>query len=262
MLKAGYHSPLCGKRRPISCLIAALIVALASPAGAEPKKKTDDKTASKAPAKNAAEKDGKSKPAEAAPRPCTTDPSRKGPAINTDKDSRFGANSPFDEKYQAPVVKKEKLLWADSWRWSKAPDLVVEKWLTDKPDTKDKYVLIEFWATWCEPCRRSIPLLNGFHKKFGDELVVIGVSDESEEDVRKMVEPKIEFFCGIDTKARVKNKLGVWGIPHVILIEPGGFVIWEGFPLQEGFELTEKTIEKVLEIGRKLRAKAAAKKNS
>jgi len=77
-----------------------------------------------------------------------------------------------------------------------------------------------------------------------------------------MVEPKIEFFCGIDTKARVKNKLGVWGIPHVILIEPGGFVIWEGFPLQEGFELTEKTIEKVLEIGRKLRAKAAAKKNS
>src|ERR1043166_3397044 len=66
------------------------------------------------------------------------------------------------------------------------------------PDTKGKFVLIDFWATWCGPCRKAIPELNAIHKKFGDKLVVIGISDESEEVVKKMTEPKIEYFTAID----------------------------------------------------------------
>jgi len=192
--------------------------------------------------------------------PCITDP-LKGPSIETGKIPRFGENSPFDGDYQPPTVKKEKRLWATSYRWSKAPELVVEKWLTDQPDTKGKYVLIEFWATWCPPCRRSIELLNGFHKKYGGELIVIGVSHEPEEDVHALNQkyptiPKIEFYGAVDTQSRTKDKLGVFGIPHVVLLEPDGYVIWEGFPFQEGFELTDQIIDKILEIGRKLRAEA------
>jgi hypothetical protein len=55
----------------------------------------------------------------------------------------------------------------------------------------------------------------------------------------------------------MKDRLGVWGIPHVILLEPDGYVIWEGFPLQPGYELTEEIIEKVLAVGRKLRKEQA-----
>ena len=55
----------------------------------------------------------------------------------------------------------------------------------------------------------------------------------------------------------MKNKIGVWGIPHVILLEPDGYVIWEGFPLLKDYELTDKTIDKVLAIGRKLKAQDA-----
>jgi len=48
------------------------------------------------------------------------------------------------------------------------------------------------------------------------------------------------------------DKLGVWGIPHAVVIEPEDRVIvWEGFPLQEGYELTEEKINKILEVGRK-----------
>ncbi len=173
---------------------------------------------------------------------------------------RFGANSPFDGDYKPPEIKKEKRLWAKSCRWQKGPDFVVEQWLTDKPDMKGKYVLIEFWATWCGPCRRSIPLLNGFHEKYGKELIVIGISDQTAEDVRKMEKPEIKFYSAVDTKARMKNELGVFGIPHIIIQEPDGYVIWEGFPLQEGFDLTDKTIERILEIGRKQRAEKAAEK--
>ncbi|HYW78720.1 MAG TPA: TlpA disulfide reductase family protein [Thermoguttaceae bacterium] len=185
--------------------------------------------------------------------PDTTKPP-KGEKTNGQEIPRFGANSPFETDSKPPVYVEGKRLWAKSFRWAKAPEFVVEKWLTDKPEMKDKYVLIQFWATWCGPCRRSIPILNGFHKTFGDELVMIAVSEESEEDVRKMETPKIEYAVAIDTKMRMKEELGVWGIPHVIIIEPGGYVIWEGFPLQENYELTEEIIEKILAIGRKLKA--------
>ena len=215
--------------------------------GAGPKQDSDNRKTDKKPAA--------SDSPEQAEGPCLTGEPKDGPSIDVKDIPRFGANSPFDDNYQPPVIKKEKRLWADSWRWAKGPEFVVEKWLTDQPETKGKYVLIEFWATWCGPCRRSIPLLNGFHKKFGDELVVIGVSEETEADVRKMKEPKLDFYCAVDTQKRMKDKLGVWGIPHLIIIEPDGYVIWEGFPLQEGFELTDEIIAKILEVGRKLRAK-------
>src|SRR6266481_6414230 len=80
----------------------------------------------------------------------------------------------------------EKRLWAKSFLNQKAPPLVVEKWLSKEPDRKGKFVLIDFWATWCGPCRKAIPELNALHKKFADKLVVIGVSDEPEAKLRSM----------------------------------------------------------------------------
>jgi thiol-disulfide isomerase/thioredoxin len=140
----------------------------------------------------------------------------------------------------------EKKLWAKSFLNQKAPELVVEQWLTAKPDTEGKYVLIDFWATWCGPCRKAIPDLNAFHSKFKDKLVVIGISDETEAKVRAMKEPKIEYFSAIDTKGTTKKRLEVTGIPHVILVDPKGVVRWEGFPLLKGHELTEKVIADIL----------------
>jgi thiol-disulfide isomerase/thioredoxin len=138
-----------------------------------------------------------------------------------------------------------KQLWAKSILGQQAPALVVERWLTPKPDTTGKFVIIDFWATWCGPCREAIADLNKFHDEFGDKLVIIGISDEPESAVRAMKDPKINYSVAIDTRARMKNDLKVTGIPHVIVIDPQGVVRWEGFPLLDGYELTDKVMQDI-----------------
>lgn len=140
-----------------------------------------------------------------------------------------------------------KQLWAKSFLNQKAPELVVEKWLSPQPDTKGKFVLIDFWATWCGPCRKAIPELNEFQKQFKDQLVVIGISNEMEEKVKAMKDLVIEYTSAIDTKSVMKDVLEVKGIPHVILIDPQGIVRWEGFPLLEGHELTADVLKGLIE---------------
>src|SRR5271156_2535229 len=147
------------------------------------------------------------------------------------------------------AVAEEKKLRAKSVLGQKAPEFVVEKWLTVEPDRKGKFVLIDFWATWCPPCRKAVPELNWFHQKFGDKLVVIGISDEKEDVVRKFTAENIKYFSALDTSAALKNQYEVTGIPHCVIINPAGTVVWEGFPFLEGYELTDDVVASLLKQG-------------
>lgn len=140
-----------------------------------------------------------------------------------------------------------KKLWAKSILNQKAPQLQVEEWLSKAPDTKGKFVLIDFWATWCGPCRRLIPELNAWQKKYSDKLVVIGISDENAEKVRNAKDINIDYYNGIDTQAKLKKELEVKGIPHCILLDPEGIVRWEGFPTLTDHELTARVLEDIMQ---------------
>jgi len=170
----------------------------------------------------------------------------------------------------ANMDKQGKVIWANSLLFCDAPPLELNTWLSKQPELKGKFVLIEFWRTWCGACKRSVPLLNALHEKYGQDLVVIAVTGEPEETVKAYDGPKMNYFMAIDkpgTKGEADNaikdqgaleeRFGVWGWPHVVLLEPENHaVIWEGFPLLSGYELTAEKIERALAVGRTRKAEA------
>jgi thiol-disulfide isomerase/thioredoxin len=112
-----------------------------------------------------------------------------------------------------------------------------------KPDVAGKPLIVEFWATWCGPCRTSIPHLNEIHKKYKDRgLVIVGVTDEDNATIRKFTKTvPMDYFPGTD-KGKLSEKLGVEGIPHAVLVDKSGKIVWEGHPMQ----LKDDKIEEVL----------------
>ena len=140
----------------------------------------------------------------------------------------------------------EKQMWAKSFLGQKAPAIEVEGWLTEPDNTEGKYILVDIWATWCGPCRKIIPEMNDWQEKYKDKLIIIGISNETKEKVEPFAKENIKYANGYDTKARVKNALKVTGIPHVILINPKGIIIWEGFPKLPGYELTDEVLKDLL----------------
>lgn len=87
---------------------------------------------------------------------------------------------------------QQKKMWAKSFLNKKAPELVVSKWLTDKPDTSGKFVLIDFWATWCGPCVKELPAFEKINKEYASKNVeVILVSLDFPKQVAKKLIPFI-----------------------------------------------------------------------
>jgi cytochrome c biogenesis protein CcmG, thiol:disulfide interchange protein DsbE len=93
---------------------------------------------------------------------------------------------------------------------------------------KGKGVILDFWATWCGPCKAASPAMQKLHTKFSKQgLVVIGVNmGESDNGKQAAKYPKEHNYTYMFTKGNdaLANKIGVSGIPLFIFIDKTGKV--------------------------------------
>lgn len=93
---------------------------------------------------------------------------------------------------------------------------------------KGDYVLMDFWASWCKPCREETPYLVKLYEQFKDKgLTIVGVFvSDKKENLKKVVEEEnIGWPQLYDDKNMAMDLYGVNGIPHIILFAPDGTIL-------------------------------------
>ncbi len=124
------------------------------------------------------------------------------------------------------------------------------RWLSGKPSIEGKVVLVDFWATWCGPCRASIPKLNEMAEKYAEDVAIIGLSDEPPLTVERFMQEnggtplEMRYTVATDPDQRMESWFRVRGIPHLMVMSPDGIVRWQGHPLEleRDLEMLEQII--------------------
>ncbi len=148
-----------------------------------------------------------------------------------------------------------------------AAPLQIKEWVkgtaVDVKDGKNVYV-VEFWATWCGPCKASIPHLTELQKKFKEKGVVfVGISDETSDKVKPFVTEmgeKMDYRVALDDERKTTKgymeAYGQNGIPCAFVVGKDGNVLWVGHPMDK----MEQVLQQVLDG--KYDLKAAAQKQA
>ena len=93
---------------------------------------------------------------------------------------------------------------------------------------KDRVVVMEFWATWCTPCRFSLPSLEAIAKRYRDRgvtVLLINVGEEPDK-VRKWAERRYTSPILIDEGGKVAGRYGVEAIPRLFIADQAGRLVW------------------------------------
>ncbi len=114
-------------------------------------------------------------------------------------------------------------------------------------DLRGKLVYLDFWASWCGPCRQSFPWMNEMQRKYGARgLQIVGINlDARRADADQfLAQTPAGFALAFDTKADSAKRLGVKGMPTSVLVAPDGRLLWvhQGFRADERAEVEARFV--------------------
>jgi thiol-disulfide isomerase/thioredoxin len=107
------------------------------------------------------------------------------------------------------------------------PELAAAGFEGQLPDLAGKIVIVDFWASWCVPCKKALPMYAELQKEYGDRgVVVIAISLDEEKGKMDAFLKKIPlpFATVRDAKGKFAEKVGVSGIPTSYVLAPDGKV--------------------------------------
>jgi peroxiredoxin len=101
-------------------------------------------------------------------------------------------------------------------------------------ELRGKVVLVNFWATWCPPCRKEMPDLEKLYERFGSKgLVVLGISDEEAAKVEPFIrERKVSFPVLLDPGRKVNEMFVVDGIPKSFVYDRDGKLVTQSIDMR------------------------------
>jgi thiol-disulfide isomerase/thioredoxin len=117
---------------------------------------------------------------------------------------------------------------------------------------RGKVVYLDFWASWCTPCRKSFPWMNALHKRYAkDGLVVLAVNlDENKQEVGRFLDKyPAEFTVAFDPEGKIAELYQLKGMPSSYLIDKQGNIVMShiGFRHDDAAQL-EKHIKNLLTL--------------
>ena len=104
-----------------------------------------------------------------------------------------------------------------------------------------KVVVVNFWATWCPPCRKEMPDLDALYKKFkGQGLIVLAISDEDEAKVRAFLKTRpVSYPVMLDKGRQVNELYRVEGIPKTYIYSREGKLVTESIDMRTRTQFLE-----------------------
>ncbi len=106
-------------------------------------------------------------------------------------------------------------------------------------DLRGQVVMINFWATWCGPCREEMPLLDALYQRYRDlgfELIGVNVDEDSSMAHGWLEERPVSFPIVYDPRSDVSRLYDVTAMPSTVLVDRSGQVRFRHYGYQPGYE--------------------------